>query len=338
MRTWRDCSGRSIWNRIAPSERVRILVTGGGGFAGRHLLRELLQVEGAVVGATVLGEVPRWPGGHPFEGVEWMSLDLCSSTSAKEVVRSFRPDRIYHLAGQASVGESLDQPVFTWEVNATGTLRLLHALQDAKVEGVRLVLASSAEVYGAVPSADQPILESRPARPLTPYGSSKVAAETVVSQYARAGVVNAVIARSFNHIGPGQDERFVLPSMAAQLVAIGRGERAPVLEVGNVEVSRDFLDVRDAVRGYVTLMEHGDQAETYNICSGRSRTLMDVLERLVELSGTRARIEVDPERVRPIDIPLLEGDSGRLQALGWHPSYSLDRTLSDLLDEAASRA
>lgn len=310
---------------------MKTLVTGANGFAGLHLLRELLRRgERGVVAASLDGTpVPGFAEGE----VEWASLDITSTDSVRSVVRAHRPDRIFHLAGQSSVSQSFENPLVTWEVNATGTVRLLDALVR---EGrpTRALVISSAEVYGAVSRDDLPISESHPMRPITPYGSSKAATEVVALQTATGGLVDVVLARSFNHIGPGQDARFALPSMAQQLVRIRRGQAEPVLHVGNLNVCRDFLDVRDVARAYATLMETGESSAVYNVCSGEARSLLDVVEALVRLSDTGARLEVDPDRVRAVDIPLLVGDPGRLRALGWAPQISMEDSLRDLLAAA----
>ncbi|HEX6911120.1 MAG TPA: GDP-mannose 4,6-dehydratase, partial [Longimicrobium sp.] len=245
-------------------------------------------------------------------------------------VEEARPDAVVHLAGQASVGDSFADPLGTWDVNATGTLRLAGALPD----GARLLLASSAEAYGAVPEAEQPIREDRPLRPTNPYAASKAAAEMAALQAAARGV-EAVVARAFNHTGPGQDARFALPSFARQLAAVRAGEAEPLLRVGNLSARRDLLDVRDVVRAYVRLLEAGEPGGVYNVCSGQAHTIAGALDELIDLSGTRTRVEVDPARVRPVDVPLLLGDNGRMRALGWTPAIPLRQTLGDLLEHEA---
>ena len=313
---------------------MRILVTGAHGFAGSHLLSELARA-GHQITAGVYGPVEREVVAN---GVRWVSLDITSDESTRAAIRASQPEQIYHLAGQASVGESFRTPQQTWDVNATGTLRVLEALRQEGLGSSRLLLTSSAEVYGAVAPADQPVGEHVPLRPLTPYGASKAAAEMVGVQFARSGMAEVVIARSFNHIGPGQDERFVLPSFARQLALIKRGMLEPVLHVGNLDVRRDFLDVRDGVRGYLAIMERGENGEAYNVCSGESRLLEEVVTKLVELSNTGAQLVVDPDRVRAVDIPTLSGDSSRLRSLGWSPRFALNQTLDDLLRDAETRA
>jgi GDP-4-dehydro-6-deoxy-D-mannose reductase len=316
---------------------VRILVTGAGGFVGTHLLAELSGQGGHEITAGAFGGAGV-PASPDASGVRWVALDVTSDDSVAAVLRETRPERVYHLAGQASVGESFRSPHQTWEINATGTLRLLDALRVGGLRDTRVLLTSSAEVYGAVPAEAQPIAETHPLRPLTPYGASKAAAEMLALQSALSSTAEVVVARSFNQIGPGQDERFVLPSFARQLVSIRRGRAEPVLHVGNLEVWRDFLDVRDAVRGYLAIMEHGENGSAYNVSSGSALSLAEVVAELVRLSGTNARVEIDPERFRPVDIPTLMGDSSRLRGLGWTPRVPLATTLADLLSDAETRA
>ena len=314
---------------------MRILVTGAEGFVGGHLLRALATdgdhelVGGCWAGEPTAGELSGLSG-----RIRHVRLDVTSEESVRSAVRQHRPEWVFHLAAQSSVSRSFADPIGTWDVNATGTLRIAEALRTEGAEGSRLLVISSAEVYGTVPAEAQPIPESAPLRPATPYGASKAAAELAALQVAEGGRIEVVIARSFNHAGPGQDERFVFPSMARQLVRIRRGGREPVLRVGNLEVSRDFLDVRDVVRAYVLLMRAGSTGEVYNVCSGESHSLLALVQRLIDLSHTGARLEVDPERFRPVDIPVLFGDPGKLRALGWRAELDLDRTLADLLAEA----
>ncbi|CAN5826777.1 GDP-mannose 4,6-dehydratase [soil metagenome] len=318
---------------------MRVLVTGGGGFVGQHLLRELLAAGHAVTGGSPDPAPPRQGALSAEERlrVQWLPLDVTSDASVARVVDAVQPEWVFHLAAQSSVSASFTDPLATWEVNATGTLRLLEALERLDLSEVRVLVVSSAEVYGRVPEAEQPIAEMRPLAPVTPYGASKAAAEMAALQANARGRVSVVITRSFNHFGPGQEEHFALPSFASQLVRIRRGGGESVLKVGNLEVRRDLLDVRDVVRAYLRLMTDASSGQVYNVCSGEAHLLSKLVEELVALSGTGARIEVDPERFRPVDIPLLAGDPSRIHSLGWRPEIPLRQTLSDLLEAVESR-
>jgi GDP-4-dehydro-6-deoxy-D-mannose reductase len=296
---------------------VRALVTGAAGFAGAHLVRSLLADGVEVWGGAM-------DGSAAGDGLHWVHLDVTDRASVARAVESARPDQVFHLAGQSSVAGSFGDPVGTWDVNAMGTVRLLEALP----EGTAFVLASSAEVYGAVPEALQPIREDAPLRPGNPYAASKAAAEMACIAAARTRGVRAVIARSFNHTGPGQDERFALASFARQLA----GSEGETLRVGNLDARRDLLDVRDVVRAYRRLAEHGEAGTAYNVCAGRAVSIREALEVLVASTGRPVKVAIDPARVRPVDIPLLMGSPERIRELGWEPEIPLARTLADLLE------
>jgi GDP-4-dehydro-6-deoxy-D-mannose reductase len=306
---------------------ARVLVTGAGGFVGGHLVRAL-RADGHRVFAAA-------QEGHPLpasaDEVSWLPLELTSSDSLARAMDQARPEAVFHLAAQSSVGESFADPLGTWETNATGTLRLVQALP----QGARFLFVSSAEVYGVVPEAEQPIAETRALRPTNPYAASKAAAEMAVAQAAARGI-HAVITRSFNHTGPGHDPRFALASFARQLAAVRAGEAEPVLRVGNLEARRDYLDVRDVIAAYRLLLERGTPGEVYNVATGVAHSMRELVEMMIDVSGTGARLEVDPERVRPVDVPLLQGDPAKLRALGWEPRIPIRRTLSDLLESEAS--
>jgi GDP-4-dehydro-6-deoxy-D-mannose reductase len=312
---------------------VRTLITGAGGFAGQHLVRSLLGYGDELFGSNLQGVPP--DGGllaaDEAAGVFWLPLDVASDRSIAAALGRARPDRVFHLAAQSSVGASFADPLATWDANATGTARLLYAIASLQRPKLRVLVVSSAEVYGAVPEAEQPIPEQRPLRPINPYAASKAAAEMVALQVAATTGVEVVIARSFTHTGPGQDGRFALAGFAEQLVRVRDGLTTPVLSVGNLSVRRDYLDVRDAVRAYQRLMDVGENGTVYNVCSGEAHNLGALVQTLVRLSGTGARIEVDPDRFRPADIPLLCGNPERIRALGWSPAIPLQQTLSDLL-------
>lgn len=291
---------------------MRVLITGIAGFLGRHLARGLRQ-HGWEVAGTVLEERAALPG------IEEFPADVTEPTALRSAVERWAPDAIVHLAGMTHVGTSWRQMPEYYRVNVEGTANVLDA-----AAGRHVVFASSAEVYGRVAEDEQPLAETRPVAPRSPYALTKAAAE-LLTRRARA-----VVVRSFNIVGPGQAESFALPSFAGQLAAIARGESEPTLRVGNLEARRDFVHVADAVRAFRLLIEHGQPGTTYNLGSGRAYSIQEALGRLMAVSGVAAEVEVDPERLRPVDVPLLEADTSRLRSLDWQPDGTLDDALQAL--------
>jgi len=313
-----------------------VLVTGADGFVGRWVVRALLAAGQEVVGAVQPGP-PRHDGLTDVEraAVRWIPLELGDVRSVRHVAS--RPyDAVVHLAGVASGGDALRDPGHAWAVNAGGTARLLGELgrrrRGGDAEPVVLVV-STAEVYGR--AARQPLTETAPVAPCSPYAASKLGAELAARETGDRMGLRVVIARSFPHTGPGQDERFVVPGFARRL----RGARlggAKVVKVGNLEPVRDLLDVRDVASAYLALLARGVPGEVYNVASGEGHSLEAVFARLAVIVGVDAIPEPDSELVRPADIPYLVGDSGKLRAAtGWAPTIPLELTLRDLVDAQA---
>ena len=290
---------------------VRALVTGGSGFVGRWLAAHLRDSGDEVV-------------------VTDHEHDVTDANAMRRVFKEHAPEAVYHLAGRPHVGASWDDPVETFRVNALGTVAVLAA---ARMETPlpKVLVVSSAEVYGTVTADELPLREGSPLRPVSPYALSKVAAE-VAAQQAHLGYgVPALVARPFNHIGPGQPPSFVVSDFARRVVAAERsGER--VLRVGNTTPRRDLTDVRDVVRAYRLIVTMGSPGTTYNVCSGSDIEIGALARRMIELAGLDMEVQTDDELVRPVDIPVLRGDSSRLHdATGWTPSLSLDDTLRAVL-------
>lgn len=291
---------------------MRVLVTGATGFVGTHLLSHLLARGDEVAGT--------FTGAHPEHSpIALHPIDALDEGAMARLVRELDPEAIVHLAGLAHVGASWEHPAEYYRVNVLGTESVL-----AAAAGRRVVLASSAEVYGPVPEAEQPIDEDRPLAPASPYAMTKACAERLVAP--RGGI----IARTFNLIGSGQSPKFALPAFARQLAAIASGKQEPVLKTGNLSARRDFLHVEDGVAAYRLLLEHGEPGKAYNVCSGQAQSIADVLDRLRTITGVEARVETDPSRLRPTDPPLLLGHAKRLAALGWRPEKTVDAALRDL--------
>jgi GDP-4-dehydro-6-deoxy-D-mannose reductase len=304
---------------------MRVLVTGIEGFAGRHLTEHLERRGDVVFGL-------RGPGaGAPPVRVEHVVADVRIAEQVAEVVSRAQPDAIVHLAAIASVAQSHVDPRTAFEVNALGVLNLCLAVK-AHAPRARLLLVSSGEVYGALPPGE-PASERRECAPTSPYAASKVAGETIGLQFARSYGMHVVCARPFNHLGAGQAPGFAIPSFARQLVGAKAGSGV-TLSVGNLDPVRDFSHVKDVVASYGLLLDRGVSGEAYNIASGRGRSIREVLDELIALTRVDARVHVDPEKLRPADIPWLVGDPAKLRALGWAPQLTLGDALADVLADA----
>ncbi len=300
---------------------MRALVTGGNGFVGRYLAADLREHGHEVVMA-----------GRATDGGEIdVPLEIGDLDNVRGVVEIARADVVFHLAAQAFVPQAIREPLATYDTNVMGTARLLEALRALPANArPRLVYVSSGEVYGGHPAADLPLGEAAPPRPETPYAASKLAAESIVLASARTYGLPVVITRAFNHIGPGQSDRFVVAAFAKRLAAIAAGGDA-LFPVGNLTPARDFLDVRDVARAYVELAECGADGEIYNVCSGVPTRIQDILRQLVMVARVGVEIREDPELMRPADVAVFYGDNAKLKAATrWQPAHSLARSLRDI--------
>jgi GDP-4-dehydro-6-deoxy-D-mannose reductase len=290
---------------------VRVLVTGSKGFVAQWLLRHLVAKGDQVAG-------------------EDAEVDVTDAPALREVMTAAAPDAVCHLAAQSSVGASWTGETATYQVNTLGALNVIEAAAACS-RPPRLLLISSAEVYGRVTPEELPIREDRPFAPLSPYAASKAAAELIGLQAWLGKGLEVVRARPFNHTGPGQRPDFVVPALARQ-VAAAAASGSRVLETGNLEARRDITDVRDVVRAYRDLLEQGTPGQVYNVCRGAAISIDEVARRLLALAGLDLDIVVDPARMRPADVPELRGDASRLHAAtGWVPEIPLDETLADVL-------
>lgn len=299
---------------------MRAVVTGGMGFVGRHLVAHL---EAAGDEVTTLDH----HGDHP--------VDILDGPAVTAAIAHVAPDAVYHLAGWADVGASWRDPVTVFRVNAEGTLHVLRACEAASVH--RVLAVASADIYGVVTEADLPLTETSALRPTSPYAASKASADALALQAHLGHGLGVVRARPFNHLGPGQSEHFVAPALAAR---IARAERdgTETIAVGNLSARRDMTDVRDVVRAYRLLIQHGEPGEVYNVCSGRDVAIEDLANRLVGMATHPIKLTTDPSLLRPIDLPVLRGDPTRLRrATGWSPHLTIDQTLEDLLDDMRTR-
>jgi GDP-4-dehydro-6-deoxy-D-mannose reductase len=288
---------------------VRALVTGANGFVGIHLTAHLEACGDDVIRSSV---------------------DITDRARLAAHVAESHPDVIYHLAARADVGGSWDAPIPTLRVNVEGTLNLLDAAVGAGVE--RVLAVTSADIYGPVGEEDLPLTESQPVRPVSPYGASKAAADIMCVTAGLAHGLGVIRARSFNHLGPGQSDKFVASAIASRIVHNEISGETSV-RIGNLDARRDVTDVRDVARAYRLLMTEGAPGEVYHVCSGVDHSVHELADTLISLAAHEMTLEPDPTLFRPVDLKILQGDNSKIRAAtGWQPEIDLHTTLGDLLD------
>ncbi len=310
---------------------MRILITGITGFVGSHLAEYALKM-----GAEVFGTY-RWRSRmdnieHLLGKIRLVECDLRDATSIRNALREAKPDRIFHLAAQSYVPTSWTAPADTMHINVIGTVNLFEAVRQLEID-CRILNAGSSEEYGLQFEHELPIKETNQLRPLSPYAVSKVAQDLLGWQYHRSYGMFIVRTRAFNHSGPRRPEAFVDSGFAWQIARIEMGLQEPVIYVGNLDAKRDFTDVRDIVRAYWLALEKCQPGEVYNICSGKARSIREILETLIDMAKIGVEIRFDPARMRPSDVPILVGDSTKFrEQTGWVPEIPYEQTLLDMLD------
>jgi GDP-4-dehydro-6-deoxy-D-mannose reductase len=298
---------------------MRALITGASGFVGRALVSHLLEIGDEVIEHDRVGGGP----------------DLIDRTAMFDLVGEAAPHVIYHLAAQSHVPTSWSDPIGTLRTNVEGTQNVLDAAAEVDVR--RVLVVSSAEVYGSVDQDRLPITEEFPLLPRTPYAASKVGADALALQAFLGRGQDVVRLRAFNHIGPGQRTAFVCAGIAHR---IARAERdgTTSIEIGALDVRRDFTDVRDVVRAYRLTAEHGAAGEAYNVCSGVDRSIGELAETLIEQAGKSFTLSPIDDLIRTIDTPIVRGDNTKIRAqTGWEPSISITRSLREILNDARER-
>ncbi len=306
-------------------------ITGIAGFVGSWLAEELLN-HGYVVHGAVLAEEPLDNIAHLKSDLKLSKLDITNAAQCRRLLKKIAPDYIFHLAAFSSVGQSFAHDRAAYRINFDGTLNMLEAAADlSRIK--KFLFTSSADCYGLFKPENKTLREDQPLNPISPYAISKVAAEHACRLFSRQGRLPVNIARSFNHAGPRQNENFVIPSFSRQIAAIEAGQREALMYVGGLTARRDLCDVRDIVRGYRLMAAKGKAGETYQLCSGRTLSIAQVLSRLLAMSTSRIRVRTDRSRIRKNDIPVLRGSNRKaVQELGFETRYKINITLRDTLD------
>jgi len=312
---------------------VKVLITGITGFAGSHLADYILENHKDV---TIYGIV-RWRSRmenveHLKGKVEFIEGEIRDYVSIKNIIQKTGPDIIFHLAAQSFVPTSWKAPQDTLITNIIGEANIFEAVRASGVNPV-IQVAGSSEEYGLVYEHEVPIKETNPLRPLSPYAVSKIAQDYLGYQYFKSYGMKIVRTRGFNHTGPRRGEVFVTSNFSKQIAMIEKGKQEPVIRVGNLEAIRDFTDVRDMVRGYWLAATKGEPGEVYNICSGKGYRIKDILDMLLSMSKAKVEVKVDPDRLRPSDVPVLIGDNTKFrEKTGWEPKIPFEKTVEDLLN------
>lgn len=310
---------------------MKALITGISGFAGSHLAEFLLssniEVSGTIKWRSRLDNIE-----HILDKIKLFECDIRDLSAVKYVLKETNPDYIFHLAAQSYVPFSWRAPSETLNTNIIGELNIFEAVRELKIDPF-IHIAGSSEEYGLVYPEEIPIKETNPLRPLSPYAVSKVAQDMLGYQYYKSYGLKIIRTRAFNHTGPRRGEVFVSSNFARQVVEIEKKKKEPVIYVGNLDAVRDFVDVRDVVRGYFLSLKKGTPGEVYNIASGKGIKIKELLNKLIEFAHLNLKIVQDPARMRPSDVELLIGSYEKFKsATGWVPEIPLEKTLKDLLD------
>ncbi|MCP4582031.1 MAG: GDP-mannose 4,6-dehydratase [candidate division Zixibacteria bacterium] len=313
----------------------KALITGCNGFVGSHLADLLIREGFEIIGYDFDEEisdksVKAGVGRH--KNIIRVTGDLRDENKINEVIGQYSPGLIIHLAAQSSVKLSFEDPAETLAINISGTLNILEAISKLDTPPKTLLISSS-EIYGQLKPEQVPVTEQSPMLPVNPYAVSKATVDLLAYQYRKAYGLPIYWARAFSHSGPGQKTAAVLSDWAFQAAKIELGLRVPEIKVGNMEVTRDYTDVRDTVKAYYAIVSKGEPGQPYNVCSGKGFRLADLLDTIISFGSKKINVVADPSRLRPVDIPILIGSAERLKAdTGWGPQIPIEKTLRDLFD------
>lgn len=303
------------------------LIIGADGFVGSYLIKELIKIEDMQVFATKRSHKKLESNcAHIY------NLDIMNKEDIVEILFEIRPDYIFHLAAQSSVGVAWKNPGLTVDVNIKGSINVLDAVRELYYKP-RVLIVGSGEEYGHIEPGETPIQEDNSLRPGNIYAATKICQNMIAKIYSNAYDMELVMVRAFNHIGPGQASMFVVSDFCKQVAEIEKGLRIPVMSVGNLAAKRDFTDVRDVVKAYVKLIQMGEKGETYNVGRGKAVAIQDILDMIVSKSSRQIQVEINPAKIRPVDVPIIEADITKVNNVtGWTPEISLEQTIQETLD------
>ncbi len=304
----------------------RGLVIGAAGFVGNYLIQEMIANDMEAYATKLPHEK------FECENASVYDLDIMDKEAVAALLFDIRPDYIFHLAAQSSVGLAWKNPGLTVDVNIKGSLNVMDAIRELYYKP-RVLLIGSGEEYGHIQPGETPIVESNLLRPGNIYAATKACQNMIGSIYSKAYDMELMMVRAFNHIGPAQAPMFVVSDFCKQVAEIEKGLREPLMKVGNLAAMRDFTDVRDVVKAYVKLITMGKNGETYNVGSGNARTIQDILDLIISKSNVEIKVEIDPNKLRPVDVPIIEADITKINTLtGWKPQIPLEQTIQETLD------
>lgn len=311
----------------------KVLITGISGFAGSHLAEYLISQNGYQIAGTYLTEESLRNVERIKKKIHLVKIDLTREESTFNLVRDTKPDLVFHLAALTSPGDSFKTPSETITNNIAQEINLLSAIRKNKLLPAKILIISSADIYGLVKKENLPIGEETALMPVSPYAVSKIAQDFLGLQFFLSYKLKIVRVRPFNHIGPRQSQHFVVAAIAKKIAEIEKGKREPILTVGNISSKRDFTDVRDMVRAYVLAIEKGKEGEVYNLGSGKAYKISDILDKLISLASVKIKVKIDKSLLRPLDIQKLLCDATKFKNLtGWKSTIPIEITLKDTLD------
>ena len=306
---------------------MKALVIGGGGFVGTYLINHLHDDLGYEVAVTKTSKESL-----QCNNATTYDLNVLDKAQIQDVLEKVHPDYIFHLAAQSSVAYAWKNPTLTIDVNIKGSVNVLDVIRELDYKP-RVLLIGSGEEYGHIRPGETPITEENNSRPGNIYAATKVCQNMIGKIYSDAYGMDVMMVRAFNHIGPNQAPMFVVADFCKQVAEIDKGLAEPVIQVGNLSARRDFTDVRDVVRAYALLVQLGKRGETYNVGSGKAISIGEILDKILSLSSKEIQVEVDQEKIRPVDVAIIEADISKIHACtGWEPQITLEQTLSETLD------